>query len=65
MNAILSFYLLLNDLGVAGWPLLPALSELPILSIQVPQLYSFPPYTKPVSRFTPISLSKPENKNNS
>jgi len=37
------------SLGVAGLPLLPAFSEDPILSIQVPQLASLPPNTKPVS----------------
>jgi len=46
-------------LGVAGLPRLPALSELPILSIQVPQLCWLPPNTNPVSQFTPIRLLKP------
>lgn len=37
------------SLGEAGLPLLPAFTEEPILSIQVPQLASFPPKTNPVS----------------
>jgi len=41
-------------------PLLPACSELPILSIQVPQLCTLPPNTNPKSHFTPISLLKPK-----
>lgn len=49
-------------LGVAGFPLLPALAELPILSIHVPQFHSFPPKTKPRSQFTPISLLNPKSK---
>lgn len=47
-------------LGVAGIPLLRALSLSPILSIQVPQLNRFPPYTKPVSGFTLATMLKPE-----
>lgn len=46
-------------LGVAGFPLLPAFSDPPILSIHVPQLNSLPPYTNPQSQRTPISLLKP------
>lgn len=33
----------MTNLGVAGFPLFLALSELPFLSIQVPQLWTFPP----------------------
>lgn len=47
-------------LGVAGIPLLRAFSLSPILSIQVPQLNRFPPYTKPVSGFTLATILKPE-----
>ena len=52
--------IILVYLGVAGFPLFPAFSELPILSIQVPQLCSFPPNTKPVFQSMPILLLKPE-----
>jgi len=53
------YYYYNSYLGVAGLPRLPALSELPILSIQVPQLCSLPPNTNPVSQFTPIRLLNP------
>ena len=42
-----------TNLGVAGWPLLQALSLLPILSIQVPQFLALPPKGNPFS-VTPI-----------
>lgn len=45
--------------GVVGTPRLLALSEEPILSIQVPQLASLPPNTKPVVGWMPIWLLKP------
>ena len=48
-------------LGVAGLPLFPALSEPPILSIQVPQLNSLPPYTNPLSQWIPASTVKPKH----
>lgn len=61
-------YVALRDfsacLGVAGIPLLRALSLSPILSIQVPQLNWFPPYTKPVSGFTLATILKPEKVHN-
>ena len=49
-----------TNLGVAGLPQLPAFLELPILSIQVPQLWMLPPNTKPSGHRTPISMLKPE-----
>ena len=35
------------SLGVAGIPLFPDFTLLPILSIHVKQLFSFPPYINP------------------
>lgn len=51
-------------LGVAGMPLFLALSLSPILSIQVPQLKRFPPWTKPVAGSTLITTLNPRRKNN-
>uniref|UniRef100_A0A915IC77 Uncharacterized protein n=1 Tax=Romanomermis culicivorax TaxID=13658 RepID=A0A915IC77_ROMCU len=48
--------------GVAGRPRFDALSELPILSIQVPQLWALPPKTKPVAVSTPNFKSKPSSR---
>lgn len=47
-------------LGVAGNPLLPALPEEPILSIQVKQLELFPPTINPVYSSTESSIVNPQ-----